>query len=112
MPKSRILKYLIWFHILLMVFAYNIVPFLNDETYHYFFKMVSMAWLIPAIVIIKLVYNTEARCAGIAFIGLTLNNFLDEFFFNPTKLQLNEFLLALVIFFWIARDEFKPKKLG
>lgn len=112
MNRTKAIKYLIWVHIFLMIFAYNIVPFLSDATYHFFFKIVSVAWLIPAIVIIKLLYNTEARCAGIAFVGLVLNNVLDEFFFNPTKLQLNELLLSILISTWVARDVYKKNRGG
>lgn len=112
MTRQKKIKYFIWLHIFIMVFAQNIVPFLSDNTYHFFFKLVSIAWLIPAIVIIKLIYNTEARCAGIAFLGLTINNLLDEFFFDPTKLQINELILSVVMSIWIARDVYAKSKNG
>ena len=106
MKRSMQIKVLIWAHVILMVGAYNMYPFLTESTYHLFFKVVSVAWMLPALALLKLTYTTNARCAGIALIGLSLNNVLDEFFFNPSAIELNEIMIAFVVILWIVRDSF------
>lgn len=108
--KSGIIKALIWLHIILMVLAYQLYRYLSVDTYFVFYTITSFAWFILAVGLLKLVYNTSIRCAGIALLGLTLNNFLDEVFFDPLRPGWNEYILAFFILLWIARDTYTAKK--
>ena len=42
--------------------------------------------------------NFKKSFVPFVLLGLTINNLADELFFNPTKLQLNELVFAILIF--------------
>jgi hypothetical protein len=90
-----------------MIGTYNLYPFLTEDTYHFYYKGVALAWVLPAVAFIKLTYHSRIRPASIAFIGFTLNNLVDEFCCDPQRLQLNELLFAIAIIFWIIKDPYK-----
>jgi lipoprotein signal peptidase len=88
-----------------MLLCYGFSFSLTEATYHWFFKVQSLAMVIPAIIILKFAYKTKARALSIGYLGLTISNFLDELFFDPTQAQWNEIVFGILIILWIVKDE-------
>lgn len=89
-------KWVLLLHVFCMVVASLLYPYLTEPTYHYYFQTVAFAWCIPPYFLLFCFHNTKALDILIVFSFFASNNFLDEMFFDPTKIQANEIIFALI----------------
>jgi hypothetical protein len=112
----RFLKYrwVLLLHVIIMVVASLLYPYLDKAHYGVYFKLVAFAWCIPPYYLLFCFYNTKALDILIVFSFFASNNLLDELFFDPTKLQVNEIIFAVVtiITVFMLPCQTKSKKSG
>lgn len=88
-------RWVIGLHILLMCAAYLITPFLDDDTYKYHYQIVALAWFVLPAFLLYCFYQTKAQMILILFTLLSLNNLVDEVFFDPQEFSWNELVFVL-----------------
>ena len=75
----------------------NVNPFIKAHTGYelsfYHFPMALVHFLLTLFIFV----NYKKQLIAFLYLGFTFNNLADEVFFNPTKLQLNEFVFAILI---------------
>ena len=73
----------------------------------------ALAWLI-IILAVRENSKSEKQRDYLAFFGwLAFNNLLDELFFDPTKLQWNEAVFAIIVSIWLIikiRKQWQKRK--
>lgn len=73
----------------------------------------ALAWLLIIVSIRSLVKEEFMYTVLSFFVGLSLNNLFDEVFFDPSKLQWNEAVFALIGLIWLiykTRKKWRKKK--
>lgn len=61
----------------------------------------AAGWLLVILAIRSLVKEKILYILLTFFVGLSINNLFDEIFFDPTKLQWNEAIFALIGLIWL-----------
>lgn len=61
----------------------------------------AAGWLLVILAIRSLVKEKILYMLLTFFVGLSINNLFDEIFFDPTKLQWNEAIFALIGLIWL-----------
>ena len=101
-------KILIWLALGVMVVSYNTWTFTINSPFH-FLKDIYFEGMALSIFILSVVAYRMLKFVGTEiFVGLALNNLLDEMFFDPKKIDSNEYMIAALTIIFII---YKYKKL-
>lgn len=84
-------RWVIYLHIAIMILAYNWGTM--------YFKLVALAWVLPPLFLFICLHKTKLRFALYLWCAYATNNVIDEFVFNPTKLEVNELLFGFFAIF-------------
>lgn len=91
-----------------MVVSYNTWTFTINSPFH-FLKDIYFEGMALSIFILSVVAYRMLKFVGTEiFVGLALNNLLDEMFFDPKKIDSNEYMIAALTIIFII---YKYKKL-
>lgn len=87
--------------------AYGFFPFLWDNA---FYHLIAFAFVCLNVVIYKIVKG-QWKLVALVMLVTSINNLLDELFFNPKIIDYNEYLTLIItiIIVYIQRKKWKVK---
>lgn len=88
--QARVLKILSFVAIIM---AYTFHPFLWDYA---FYHLTALTFVLLTRLVWKLTIDSRYRLVALVMHITAINNLLDEIFFNPTKIDLNEYLTLII----------------
>ena len=98
---DKILKTVILFSLLLDIMARNYSELFVP---HFYYKAES----IMIFSISLYLFRCKKNIVTFLIMSLSLSNFFDEAFFNPTKLEVNEFIFAIVVLIFSIKKYATP----
>lgn len=103
-------RYMIIVHILLMCVAMNLYRYIPIEGLYY--TLIAFSWSLISLFFLWCFGDTKAGSVLIVWSMFCLNNLFDELFFNPTEIQINEYVFAFLTIILLCKKKKSQEKSG
>jgi hypothetical protein len=95
------IKILLWASLIVSVFTYSLWGYFKQRYgVSFFYVGDSFVHLIDKLVLLLLCLQIPSNLIkklAVTLLGFAVSNLMDELFFDPTKIELNEYISAIII---------------
>ena len=85
------------------LFAYNAWHFIGTSLYYYGTALIV---LVSSIIINHNAKEGFPKLISSIFLFISLNNFIDELFFNPQTVDINEYVMSLIYITYLCKTHY------